>query len=121
MSKAVDAIKFMRSDGEYAVDEFRKHGHTMSFLQRNGVSLSGLLSRFDSSKEESDWISEYYGDGKIDKMVLHRRRLAFLKASKKEFREDYGDASDVDFMRLLEVSYTDPKYVLDWSLYELKD
>ena len=47
--------------------------------------------------------------------------MAFLKASRKEFHEDYDpEISDVDYMRLLEVPFTDSRFPIDYCLEEMK-
>ena len=56
------------------------------------------------------------------KLTLFRKRMAFLKASRKEFIEDYNpEVTDVDFMRLMEVPYTDSKFAIDFSIEEMKE
>ena len=120
MSKIKEALNFLKDDLSQAAGQWTDKGYTESMLQRNDCTLDDLLDKFDPADDEADWLKEYSGDMKAEKLRLYRKRLSFLKASRKEWREEYDPGiSDVDFMRLLEVPYTDPKYAIDGMLLEL--
>ena len=125
MSKAVDALNFLKKDVEKVHRQFVGPEQWMSLLQRNGLTLKDLLDQFDPKEDDDEWEREYSDIDKKrrdPKLELFRKRMAFLKASRKEFYEDYdADFTDVDFMRLMEVPYTDSKFPIDFSIYEMED
>jgi hypothetical protein len=84
------------------------------------MTMEDLCRLFDPKPDESDWLIEDATSGEEPKLRLYRRRMAFLKASRKEFHEEYDDnVTDVDFMRLLELPFTDPKYTIEFSMEEM--
>ena len=124
MSKIIDALNFLKEDIDKVHEQFVGTKQWMSLLQRNDVDLKDLLDKFDPQPDDSDWQQEYsnIADRREPKLGLYRKRIAFLKASRKEFHEDYDpDVTDADFMRLLEVPYTESKFAIDFSLEEMKD
>lgn len=122
MSKIIEALEFLKTDLEEAKKQWRDGEQFKSLLQREEKDLNDLLDKFDPKPDENDWSSEYGNKKRRHKLVLYRRRIAFLAASRKEFREEYDEeVTDVDFMRLLELPYTDPKYAIEYSIQELQD
>lgn len=122
MSKIVPALEFLKNDIPKAVDQWMQDKPFKSLLQREGVNIDSLIALFDPSEDEAAWAEEYAGAARSNKLQLYRKRIDFLRGSQKEFEEDYDpDVTDVDFMRLLEVPYTDSKYTIDWSIDEMKD
>lgn len=122
MSKIKDALEFLKDDLDKAKKQWREGEQFKSLLQREDKSLDKLLELFDPQEDERDWDIEYHQKKRSPELRLYRKRMAFLKASRKEFHEEYDDEyTDVDFMRLLEVPYTDPKYVIECTLEELQD
>jgi hypothetical protein len=122
MSKIIEALEFLKTDLEKAKEQWRSGKQFESLLQREQKDLNQLLDKFDPKPDENDWSSEYGSKKRRRKLSLYRRRIAFLAASRKEFREEYGDeVTDVDFMRLLELPYTDPKFAIEYSIEELQD
>lgn len=120
MSNIVPALEFLKQDLEKAKQQWRDGEQWKSLLQREGKTLQDLLDLFDPQPDESDWISEYGNKKNSPLLRLYRRRMAFLKASRKEFHDEYDEEiTDVDFMRLLELPFTDPKYVIEYSIEEL--
>lgn len=94
----------------------------MSLLQRNDKTFSDLLQMFDASEDESAWSTEYEQAADPLKLQIYRKRLAFLKGSRKEFYEEYDpERTDVDFMRLLELPFTEPTDAMNFSKEEMKD
>lgn len=121
MSKIVKALEFLEEDLEKAKKQWREGKQWESILQRNNKDLQELLDIFDPQPDEDDWEAEYGGKRLSYKLNLYRSRMAFLKASRKEFHEEYDeDVTDVDFMRLLELPFTDPKFVIEHSKEQLK-
>lgn len=123
MSKVADALKFLKDDLVKAQAQWREDGNQFkSLLQREDRSLQELLDLFDPQEDEDKWSNEYKGDKRSPLLWLFRNRMAFLKASRKEFHEEYDDeVTDVDFMRLLELPYTDSKYTIERSIHTLGD
>ena len=123
MSQILPALKFLRKDIDIAHEQWVGTRQFMSLLQREDKNLSELLELFDPSEDIADWETEYAKpDQKAPKLQQLRKRIAYLMASRKEFYEDYDtERTDVDFIRLLEVPYTDSKYVIDWSMTEMGD
>jgi hypothetical protein len=122
MSKIIPALQFLKQDLEKAKPQWREGKEWESLLQREGVNLEQLLDIFDPEPDESAWVSEYSDKRRARQLILYRARMAFLKASRKEWHEEYDpDVTDVDYMRLLELPFTDPKYVIEYSMVELKD
>jgi hypothetical protein len=122
MSKIKDALEFLKDDLDKAKKQWREGEQFKSLLQREDKSLDKLLELFDPREDERDWDIEYNQKKRSPELRLYRKRMAFLKASRKEFHEEYDDEyTDVDFMRLLEIPYTDPKYAIEWTLEELQD
>ena len=122
MSNIIPALQFLRNDLEKAKPQWRNGEQFESLLQREDVSLQELLDIFDPKPDEDAWIAEYHDKKRSPKLRLYRRRMAFLKASRKEFHEEYDeDVTDVDFMRLLELPFTDPKYVIEFSMEDMRD
>lgn len=121
MSKVVSALNFLKEDNEKAKDQWLKGEQFRSLLQREEKELKDLLDLFDPTPDDEAWKEEYYKAGsESPKLEKLRKRIAFLRAARKEFHEDYDhELTDVDFMRLLEVPFTDPQYVIDWSILEL--
>lgn len=122
MSKIKDALEFLKDDLDKAKKQWREGEQFKSLLQREDKSLDKLLELFDPQEDERDWDIEYNQKKRSPELRLYRKRMAFLKASRKEFHEEYDDEfTDVDFMRLLEIPYTDPKYAIEWTLDDLQD
>ncbi len=123
MSKIIEALNFLKKDLKNAQKQWTDGKQFESLLQRESVTVEGLDLLFDPADDEAAWASEYAKPDAFAPLTrLYRQRIAFLKDSRKEFHEDYDpEVSDVDFMRLLEVPYTDPEYVIDWSIGELED
>lgn len=122
MSKIVSALNFLKEDNEKAKKQWRDGKQFMSLLQREDKTLQDLLDLFDPQEDDQLWLQEY-GNPKQEapKLQQYRKRLSFLHAARREFHEDYDpELTDVDFMRLLEVPFTDPKYVIDWSISEME-
>ena len=124
MSKINSALEFLKEDIDKVHEQFVGSEQWMSLLQRNQVTLQDLLDKFDPQSDDDDWEQEYSDKMKKrePKLTLFRKRMAFLKASRKEFIEDYNpEVTDVDFMRLMEVPYTDSKFAIDFSIEEMKE
>lgn len=125
MSKAISALEFLKEDIDKVHEQFTGTKQWMSLLQRNKLELKDLLDKFDPQEDDSAWEQEYSDKEKKNrepKLTLYRKRMAFLKASRKEFHEDYDpEVSDVDYMRLLEVPFTDSRFPIDYCLEEMKD
>lgn len=124
MSKATSALEFLKKDLEETQKQWKEGKPFESLPQRNpkAKTLHDLLDLFDPKEDETDWMVEVVNQNDETKTRLYRRRIAFLKAARKEFYEEYNDeVTDVDYMRLLELPYTDPKDALQFSLEELKD
>lgn len=122
MSQIVPALEFLKEDLEKAKKQWREGKQFESLLQREGKTLQDLLDLFDPQPDENAWVGEYNGNKNAPILWIHRNRMAFLKASRKEFHEEYDeDITDVDFMRLLELPFTDPKYTIERSIEELGD
>lgn len=124
MSQINSALQFLKEDIDKVHQQFIGSEPWMSLLQRNQVDLQDLLDKFDPQSDDDDWEQEYSDDKKKREplLALYRKRIAFLKASRKEFHEDYDpEVTDVDFMRLMEVPFTDSKFAIDFSLEEMKD
>lgn len=122
MSQIVPALEFLKEDLEKAKQQWRNGKQFESLLQRENKNLQELLDLFDPQPDEDAWVNEYNGDKISPVLWIYRNRMAILKASRKEFHEEYDDeVTDVDFMRLLELPYTDPKYTIECSIDELGD
>ena len=122
MGKAEQALELLKTDLDQAEQQWIGGKQFMSFLQREDLDLAKLLAKFDPKEDESKWAKEYNGSKDSLKLRIHRKAAAFLKASRKDFHEEYDpDFTDVDFMRLLQLPYTDPRYVIECSKDELKD
>lgn len=122
MSQIVPALKFLKEDNEKAKKQWREGKQFMSLLQREEKELKDLLDLFDPTDDDTKWCSEY-GNPKQEapKLQQYRKRIAFLRAARREFHEEYDpELTDVDFMRLLEVPFVDSKYVIDWSIAEME-
>ena len=121
MSQIVPALRFLKEiDHENAKKQWREGKQFMSLLQRSKKSLEELLQLFDPSLDESDWSQEYGDKKRTYKLRLYRKRMAILKASRKEFHEEYDEnVTDVDFMRLMEIPFTDSKYEIEFTIDEL--
>lgn len=115
------ALEFLKEDEKLVKKIYNEGKPLESFLQRNNKTLSDLLNeKFIKKDDEDEFVKEYTGDGRSSITATLKRRLAFLLTARKEFHEDYDDEwSDVDFMRLLQVPYTDAKFVVEWSIDEL--
>jgi len=121
MAKLEEALDFLKTDLDSAEKQWEQGKQFMSILQRESVSFDDLWNKFDPSEDESKWGQEYGNEKKSPKLQAYRKRMAFLKASRKEFKEEYDDKiTDCDFMRLLEVPYTDSRYVIEYSKGDLK-
>ena len=127
---AKSAVEFLKKDLEKAQRQWKEGKPFEALLQRKNKTKEGeevktlkdLLKLFDPEPDEIEWLLEYAGDKDETKLRKYRQRIAFLKASRKEFHEEYDeDVTDVDFMRLLELPFTDPKDALEFSAEELKD
>lgn len=115
-----EALEFLKEDEKKVKKIYDEGKQRESLLQRNGVDFQGLLAKFRHKPDENAFIQEYNGDGRSSITATLKRRLTFLLTARKEFYEDYDDTwSDVDFMRLHQVPYTDAKFIVDWSLEEL--
>lgn len=122
MSKIKEALNFLKDDLDKAVKQWRETEQFQSLLQRENKDLKQLLDLFDPEQDENDWTNEYNDQQRTPYIMLYKKRMAILKASRKEFLEEYNeDITDVDFMRLLELPYTEPKYVIESSIEELQD
>ena len=123
MSKLPSAMEFLLDDIEKARSQWRDGEQFRSLLQRNDKSLNDLLDTFDPKPDEDAWNKEYtVGDKVSGALNLYSRRVAILKASRKEFHEEYDeDVTDVDFIRLLELPYTVPKYVIETTKEYLQE
>lgn len=124
MSKINEALQFLKKDIDQVHEQYTGTKQWMSLLQRNDIEFNDLLDKFDPKEDDDKWEQEYSDNTKKREplLALYRKRMAFLKASRKEFHEDYDtEVSDVDFMRLLEVPYTDSKFAIDFSIEEMKD
>lgn len=122
MAKLEEALNFLKSDLDNAEKQWEEGKQWESLLQREGKNFDDLWEKFDPKEDESKWIAEYNGERKAAKLQLYAKRMSFLKASRKEFREEYDEkVTDVDFMRLLELPYTDPRYVIEYGLEEMKE
>lgn len=115
------SLEFLRKDLDAAEKQWEGGKEFMSLLQREYTTLKSLLLMFDSLEDEGKWKKEYETKKRATVLGTFKRRIAFLRASEKEFHEDYDpEVTDVDFMRLLEVSYTDPRYVIEKSIGSAK-
>lgn len=122
MSQIIPALELLKNDLEKAKPQWRGGEMFESLLQREGMNMQELCDLFDPWPDEADWVVESTGKRRSPKLKLYRKRLAFLKASRKEFHEEYDEnVTDVDFMRLLELPYTDPKYAIEFSMEEMRD
>ena len=122
MSNISAALEFLKTDIEKAKEQWTSGKQFESMLQREGKTLEDLVKLFDYKPDENDWSQEYGDKKRASKLKLYRKRMAFLKASTKEFREEYDeDVTDVDTMRLLEVPFTDSKYIIELSKEEMQD
>ena len=121
--KIEDALNFLKDDLDKAEKQWQGKEQMMSLLQREDVDLEDLLDKFDPTDDENKWSEEYAKkDKRYPYLRLYRKRVAFLKASRKEFHEEYDeDVTDVDMMRLLELPYTDPRYVIETGLMDMGD
>lgn len=121
MSQIIPALELLKNDLEKAKPQWRGGEMFESLLQREDMNMQELCNLFDPTPDESDWIAETAGEGREPLLRLYRRRMAFLKASRKEFHEEYDEnVTDVDFMRLLELPFTDPKYTIEFSMEEMR-
>lgn len=120
MSQIIPALQLLRNDLEKAKPQWRNGEMLESLLQREDMNMQELCDLFDPEPDENDWLIEDATAGEEPKLRLYRRRMAFLKASRKEFHEEYDEnVTDVDFMRLLELPFTDPKYTIEFSMEEM--
>lgn len=118
--KVQEALNFLKEDLDKAELQWTQGLPFQSLLQRADLSLEELLEKFNADDDENEWCKEYKESGDSTKLITLRRRLALLKSLLKEFHEEYDPAiSDVDFMRLLELPYTEPRYVIESSINEL--
>lgn len=125
-NKIEEALTFLQTDIATAKQQWElPRKQFESLLQRNGVSINDLLTKFDPQEDEQAWADMYNnatGEDVKKKLRLYRRRLAFLKASCKEFHEEYDpEVTDVDFIRLLEVPFTDSRFVIDSAIGTMKE
>lgn len=119
--KLEQAMNLLKKDLDSAEKQWEGGDQFMSFLQRNDITFGQLIDIFDPSEDENKWCQEYNSTAELPKLIQLRRRLAFLKASRKEFHEEYDqDITDCDFLRTLEVPFKDPRYIIEFSLHEMK-
>lgn len=119
---ASEALNFLKEDLEKAKKQWEEGKPFESLLQRSDTTLDELLEKFKYTEDETKWIQEYQGQQDISKMRPARAKIAFLKGSCKEFEEEYNEEiTDVDYMRLLEIPFTESEYVIDLSIGSMKE
>lgn len=123
MGKLEDALNLLSTDIDDAKRQWTDGIPMRSLPQRMDKSYEELFDTFDPTEDDDKWCSEYNSEEKRGSyLILYRKRMALLRAAQKELAEEYDpNVTDCDFMRLLEVPYTDSKYPIDYSLSEMKE